>query len=254
MQYSPCIDAIFFEADEVNLEKRIEYVKQAGYKIYEFWSWWDKDIKEIKKLNDELGLSISTMCTKFISLTDETKRDEYIAGLKESIEAAKYLGVKSLISQTGDDLGIDRQVQKQSLIDGLSACAPILEEAGITLLVEPLNLLVDHQGYFLSTSDETLEIMYDVNHPNIKVLFDVYHQQITEGNLCRNIEKLSPFIAHFHFADNPGRLELGTGEINYHNVIKTIKNIGYDGALGLEFFPTSSRVVKMAGVQTDYPL
>jgi len=96
--------------------------------------------------------------------------------------------------------------------------------------------------------------MMAVDHENIKVLFDVYHQQITEGNLCLNIDKLKDYIAHFHFADNPGRLELGTGEINYHHVIKTIRDIGYSGTIGLEFFPTTERAEKMAQVRIDYPL
>ncbi len=253
MFYSPCIDAIFLASD-ISLEKQLKHVKESGYDNFEFWSWWDKDINQLKSLTQELGLSVTTMCTKFISLTDENKRDEYITGLIESIEAAKILGVKTLISQTGDDIGIDRQLQKQSMIDGLTACIPYLEKAEVTLVVEPLNLLIDHAGYFLSTTDETYEIISKVDHPNIKVLFDVYHQQITEGNICRNIEKLSSYIAHYHFADNPGRLELGTGEINYKNVIKTIKDTGYNKALGLEFFPKDKRVEKMARVKMDYPL
>ena len=148
MYYCPCIDAIFFGADKISIEERILKVKKSGYTHYEFWTWWDKDLEQIKQLNTKLGLKVSTMCTKFISLTDENMRDAYIKGLKESIEAAKFLGVETLISQTGDDIGIDREQQKKSMIDGLLACGPILKDAGITLLVEPLNLLIDHAGYF----------------------------------------------------------------------------------------------------------
>ena len=105
------------------------------------------------------------------------------------------------------------------------------------MVVEPLNLRVDHQGYFLSGSDEAAEILKEVGSPNVKMLFDIYHQQITEGDLIRRIQKYLPCIGHFHAAGNPGRHELYQSEINYPYVFQAIENEAYEGYMGLEYFP-----------------
>ena len=127
--------------------------------------------------------------------------------------------------------------QRQSLIEGLKEAAPIVEAAGITLVIEPLNELVDHQGYFLIRSKEAFEIINEVGSPNIKVIFDIYHQQISEGNLISNIVNNIDNIGHFHAAGNPGRHELQRGEINYPEVFMSIKETGYRGYVGLEYWP-----------------
>ena len=97
---------------------------------------------------------------------------------------------------------------------------------------------MDHAGYYLSRSDEAAEIVNSVDSPNVKILFDIYHQQISEGNLIPNIRAYQELIGHFHLADHPGRHEPGTGEINYHNVLKAIRDVGYDGFVGLEYWPS----------------
>ena len=106
----------------------------------------------------------------------------------------------------------------------------------MVLLLEPLNVLVDHKGYFLYRSDEAFEILREVNSPDIKLLFDIYHQQITEGNLIRNIVANIDLIGHFHVAGNPGRNEPYIGEINYVEVFKAADEAGYTGYAGLEFW------------------
>lgn len=115
--------------------------------------------------------------------------------------------------------------------------APFLEEAGVTLVVEPLNILVDHPGYYLYSSEEAFQIIDEVGSPNVKVLFDIYHQQIMEGNLISRIQRNINKIGHFHAADNPGRHELYMGEIQYLNVFRAIEETGYRGYIGFEYFP-----------------
>lgn len=122
-------------------------------------------------------------------------------------------------------------------MEGLKACVPYLEESGITLVVEPLNVRVDHAGYYLYSSDEAAGIMREVGSPYVKMLFDIYHQQITEGDLIRRIREYIPYIGHFHAAGNPGRHELYDGEIDYRKVFAAIGETGYDGYIGLEYFP-----------------
>lgn len=236
MRLSPCIEMLFREDD---LPIRLQHIKDLGFEGFEFWGWQNKNIDELAETTSELGLSVAAFCTVFISLVDAEQRDAYIQGLKQSIEVAKKLGCTQLITQTGAELtDVPRDEQILSLLDGLKACAPILEQEEITLLVEPLNVLVDHKGYFLSRSAEAFDIIRAVNSPNIKVLYDVYHQQITEGNLIPTIRQNIDLIGHFHIADHPGRHEPGTGEINYTNVLKAIQDTGYTGWVGLEYRPS----------------
>lgn len=102
------------------------------------------------------------------------------------------------------------------------------------LELEPLNGLVDHQGHFLQRSDESVDVIDQVGSPNVKLVFDVYHQQITEGNVIRNAVGYKDRINHYHIADNPGRKQPGTGELNYANILRSIKDSGFAGFVGLE--------------------
>ena len=132
--------------------------------------------------------------------------------------------------------GINEQ-QKKSIIDGLRAAAEIVEREKLLLVLEPLNILVDHAGQFLSSSLEAFEIVKEAGSASVKVLFDIYHQQVTEGNLTANIRDHIDLIGHFHVADVPGRHEPGTGEINYVNLFREIERTGYQGYVGLEYLP-----------------
>lgn len=245
---SVCIDAVF---EGVPKADAIARVKACGIDAFEFWGWWDKDLDIIESAVAEHSMTIAACCTKFISLVDPTTRDDYLQGLSESIEAAKRLNCATLISQVGDfRLGIDRGQQHRSLVDGLCAAAPMLEQAGITLVFEPLNELIDHVGYYLVRSDEAFEIVDEVSSPNVKVVFDIYHQQISEGNVIRNATENIEKIGHFHAAGNPGRNELTRGELNYREIIAAIAATGFEGHCGLEYWPLDepeSGLVEAAG-------
>ena len=232
---SVCIDAVF---EGKSYDEACEAVKRAGIPAIEFWAWWNRDLNALQKAQTANDLEISACCTKFISLVDPALRDDYLHGLADSIVAAKQLRTQVLISQVGDfRKGLPRSEQRQSLIDGLKEAAPIVEAAGITLVIEPLNELVDHQGYFLIRSNEAFEIIDEVGSPNIKVIFDIYHQQISEGNLISNIITNINKIGHFHAAGNPGRNELQRGEIDYAQVFKAIRETSFRGYVGLEYWP-----------------
>jgi len=235
MYYSVCIPAVF---GGMPVHEALERVKAAGAKHYEFWSWWDQDVDAIAAAQEKAGLKPAALCTYFIPLTEPERRAEYIQGLKESIDVAKKLGCKTLISQLGNDTGAPRAQQHQSIVDGLRACAPLLEEAGVILTIEPLNTLVDHAGYYLTSSAEGFEIVNEVGSPNVQLLFDIYHQQIMEGHLIANLTKNISLVGHIHTAGNPGRHELlGENEIHYPSVFAALKRAGYDKAIGLEYFP-----------------
>ncbi len=233
LKFSAHLDTLLAE---LPVSERIAKFSELGFPAFELWCWWDYDVRELSNSSQENNIPIAAVCTKFVSLTDEGSRDEYLKGVKETIETCNQLGCNIIISQVGDELeNVSREQQKDSVISGLKESAKLLEGTGITLVIEPLNLLVDHAGYFLSRSDEAAEIVESVGSPSVKMLFDVYHQQITEGNLIPNIRKYISLIGHFHIADHPGRAWPGTGEINYRNVLSAIADTGYDGYVGLEF-------------------
>ena len=232
---SVCIDAVLGDLAPADAMK---VVADAGINAFEFWGWWDKDVAEIESASRSNNMQLSACCTKFISLVDPQTRDDYLAGLCESIEAAQKLNCKTLISQVGDFRpGVPRGQQHDCLVEGLKEAASILENSGVTLVIEPLNELIDHAGYYLVRSDEAFEIIDQVGSENVKVVFDIYHQHISEGQLIANITANIDKIAHFHAAGNPGRNELTRGELHYPQIFEAIQQTNYDGYVGLEYWP-----------------
>lgn len=216
-------------------------VADLGFGAFEFWSWWDKDLDVIRSAMSSCSLQLAALCTRFIPLTDSARIDEYEAGLKETIEVAQSLGCHTIISQVGSEIpGRSRQEQHDGIVQGLRRCAPLLEEANVRLVIEPLNTIYDHRGYFLTQSAEAALIIQSVGSASVGMLFDVYHQQVTEGNLIGNIRAYREMIGHIHIADCPGRHDIGTGEINYANVIMAIEATGYEGKIGIELYPEDS--------------
>lgn len=243
---SVCIDAVLGDMD---IPDAVKLVADAGIGAFEFWGWWDKDIDAIVAARDTHGMEIAACCTRFISLVDPAARNDYLAGLQETIAAAQKLNVKTIISQVGDARpGVDRKEQRDFLVAGLKAAAPLLADGDVTLVIEPLNELVDHAGYYLVRSDEAFAIIDEVASPHVKVVFDIYHQQISEGHLIDNITSNIDKIAHFHAAGNPGRNELYRGEIDYPSVFKAIHKAGYQGYVGLEYWPLDD---PLAGLKSE---
>jgi len=235
---SVCIEMIFRELPFLD---RIDAAADAGFDCFEFWNWRSKDIKGILQKKQKRGLAVSTFCVEPMGrIVDSNTRHEFITGVKDTIDVAHKLECPRLLVTTGNETeGVSRRTQHKSIVDSLKEAAKLVEKADVTLLLEPLNILVDHRGYYLSSSKEGFEIIREVDSPNIKLLYDIYHQQITEGNLIETITKNISLIGHFHVGDVPGRHEPGTGEINYANVLKEIDKTGYDGFIGLEFKPVT---------------
>jgi len=234
IKFSVCIEMIF---SDLPMLERISAVAEAGYPAVEFWGWHGKDMQAIAERIEQEGLNLAGFCAESSGdlCNPEVTRD-WVQEAADSIDQADNFGVPVLIVTTGNELAdVPRQQQHQAIVEGLTAIAPYAEEKDITLCLEPLNVLVDHAGYYLVTSDEGFEIVDEVNSPSVKLLYDIYHQQITEGNLIATITANMGKIGHFHVADVPGRYEPGTGEINYANVFARIAESDYDGYVGLEF-------------------
>lgn len=215
----------------------IKTVKELGFDAIETYNWKNLDQNAVKKTLDETGVEFVSMCTTEFRLTDPQYRELWLAGLKESCEAAERMGVKRLITQVGHDTGAPRAYQHDAIVETLKQATPILEKYGITVMPEPLNALVNHPGYYLTHSKEAFEIIKEVDNPFVKLIYDIYHQQVTEGNIIPSIVNDLDLIAHLHGAGHPGRNELQCGENDYKVIFSKVDEAGYVGCCGLEYRP-----------------
>ncbi|MGB2759705.1 hydroxypyruvate isomerase family protein [Maribacter stanieri] len=165
---------------------------------------------------------------------DLDKRIEFLNDIKSSIEVAKRVNAKWMTVVPGHlDLKLRMGHQTANVVESLKQASALLEPHGIVMVLEPLNFR-NHPGLFLTDSPQAYEICKAVNSPACKILFDIYHQQIQEGNLIPNMEAAWSEIAYIQIGDNPGRNEPTTGEINYYNVFKWIHEQEFNGVLGME--------------------
>jgi hydroxypyruvate isomerase len=197
----------------------------------------EKIANELKRLGMDLGpfvLYADFKVTSFVLNTPEVK-DMLVKKMQEGVEVAKRTGVKwALVVPGRYDEKLHTDYQMANVIDNLRYCCDVLEPAGLTMVLEPLNTLQNHPGLFLTRIPQAYELCEAVNRPVCKIVDDIYHQQITEGNIIPNIEASWNHIAAFHLGDNPGRNEPTTGEINFKNIFKYIKSRQYEGVLCME--------------------
>ena len=192
-----------------------------------------------------LGIDIGGTNTEF-AVVDATKgiiniqkiktksHNSFLNYIENSVEVAKRVNAKWMTVVPGRlDLRKDMSYQTSNVVETLKRACDILEPHGLVMVLEPLNFR-DHPGLFLTESPQAFQICKAVDSPSCKILFDIYHQQIQEGNLIPNIDNTWDEIAYFQIGDNPGRKEPTTGEINYKNVFKFIYEKGFDGILGME--------------------
>ena len=216
----------------------IKKVAGLGFTAIETYAWKGLDLDKIAVTCKETGVQLLSLCTTEFRMTDPAYRKEWLEGLEESCVAANKVGAKKLITQVGQDTGAPREEQHAAIVETLKQAIPILEKYGITVMIEPLNTYVNHPGYYLWSSVEGFEIVREVGHPLVKVIYDIYHQQVMEGNIIPNITKNLDCIAHMHAAGHPGRNELQLGESDYKNIFTAADKAGYDGYCGLEYGPT----------------
>jgi hydroxypyruvate isomerase len=166
---------------------------------------------------------------------DAAVRDAIVAQMHKVVEVAKRVRAKWLTAVLGDvNPGLEPDYQTVLVADLLKRCCDVVEPHGLVLVMEPLNRWTNHPGKFLWKSSQAYALCKAVARPSCKILFDVYHQQVSEGNLIANIDRSWDEIAYFQTGDNPGRKEPGTGEIHYANVLRHLKTRGYTGVIGLE--------------------
>lgn len=226
----------------------IKKIGALGFDTAETYNWQKLDLEKVKNACEESGVHLISMCTTEFRMTDSQYRELWLEGLRDSCEAAKKLGVSKLITQVGNDTGAEREFQHAAIVKTLKLAKPITEEYGITVMIEPLNTYVNHPGYYLTSSKEAFDIIKEVDSPYIKVIYDIYHQQVMEGNIIPSVTQNLDCIAHLHAAGHPGRIEPWLGENNYNYIFDAIDKAGYKGFCGLEYKPTlnSEESLKMA--------
>ena len=243
LKYAPHF-GMFKNSAGDNLIDQLNYIADQGFTAFEDNNLKKRTIdtqnkmsKTMQKRGIEMGVFVAhTIHWKEPNLAsgDNDKREQFLKEIKESVEVAKRINAKWMTVVPGyKDLRLDLSYQTVNVVDSLKYACEILEPHGLIMVLEPLNFL-NHPGLFLTESPQAYEICKSVDSPSCKILFDIYHQQIQEGNLLPNIDKCWNEIAYFQIGDNPGRKEPSTGEINYKNIFKYIYNRGFEGILGME--------------------
>ena len=243
LKYAPTFGDFKEHAGE-DLLDQIKFMHDQGFRaIFDNWlirrepAMQEKIGDELNRLGMDLGPFI--IYAEFAVKSMVTRDPEVMDMLKETmlrgLEVQKRTNAKTaLIIPGAYDQRLHWDYQTANVIDSMRMCSDIVGPSGLILVMEPLNGLRNHPGLFLTTIPQAYMICKAVDHPSCRIINDLYHQQITEGNLIPNIDMAWEYIAAFHVGDNPGRREPGTGEINYKNIFKHIYHKGYDGVIGME--------------------
>ncbi len=226
--------------------ERLEKVVEAGYRnvelVGEFEKWSESDWGGALRKKRELGITFDTTgglrhASERSGLADPSARQALLDDLRNILPACERLDCHRIILLSGNVVpGLSHEQQRQSCIEGLKRAAEVIEGKDFELLVENIDPEEDPR-YFLTSVAEGFEILRAVNHPQVRFLYDFYHEQIAEGNLIEKLEKNIDLVGLCHIADVPGRHEPGTGEIDYINIYKTLGRLNYNRYLAMEFLP-----------------
>jgi len=225
---------------QVPFEQRFALAKQHSFKFIEFWPV-DRGngtkASALRTLCDANGLTVTQFAPAWPNFADPAKHPELLKTAEAAIADAKTLGC-SQFTVTGHSLveGMSREAQLAGYLAGLMRMAPMLEEAGVTALVEPFNR-VNHLNHLLNGSQPALPMVRAVNSPKVKLLWDFYHMQLEDGDLIEKFTAGADQVAHVQIGDVPGRHQPGTGEVNHTNLLRAVRAAGYRGKIGLEFMP-----------------
>ena len=243
LKYAPHLGMFQEHAGKDPLDQ-LHFMADQGFTAFEDNGMSGRTVEmqaQMAKVMKDRGLSMGVFVAHTIYWSepnlasgDPEKRQEFLEEIKAAVAVAKRVNAKWMTVVPGHvDMRLNMAYQTANVVETLKQASAILEPHGLVMVLEPLNFR-NHPGLFLSESPQAYAICKAVNSPSCKILFDIYHQQIQEGNLLPNIEKCWDEIAYFQIGDNPGRKEPTTGEINYKNIFKYIYDKGFKGILGME--------------------
>ncbi len=244
VKLSVCIEMFW---RDLPYEERVVRVAALGFPAFEFWGWKNKDLGAIKAAMEKTNLPLAAFCIEpNSSLNRRNYQTELVQGMRETAYMAHDLGCSTIIATIGNTYDDESyEITRRRVVRNLAAVAKVAEHNGLTIVIEPLNTLVDHHGYWMAHMAQAVDIVDEVGSPAVKILDDLYHQQITEGNLINNLTTYIGRIGHFHSAGNPGRHELVGGEQDFRAIFKAIDATGYTGYVGLEYSPALDTTVSL---------
>jgi len=227
-------------------EQNLDRVATAGYRhvelVNEFKSWSDEEMSRILTRMQTLGISVDATAGMKLGFADPSGGTAFLAELKSLIPVAKRLSCGQIILLSGKHIeGISAKEQHSAAIETLKRSAEALSKAGIVGVIEPIDRL-ENPSIYLDGVSEAFEIAEAVGSANIRVLYDIYHEQRGQGNLIEKLEKNIARVGLIHVADVPGRHEPGTGELNYSNIFSKLAQLQYTGVIAMEFYPTKDPV------------
>ncbi len=240
-----------------SIDQQIEIAARAGCEsamlLAQFAAWPDAEVERVGKLCRSNNLPLHGLLAQAdwkkrpVSIVDPAHREGFLSDVRKAVAVAQRLGITQIAVTSGlSAAGRSYEEQYASLSEGVRRAADLVAPAGMTLLVEPLNSLVDHPGCFLTSCVDGLKFVREINHPNLRLLFDLYHEQVMRGNLVNTFTAAAPLVALVHVADNPGRNDPGTGEINFANVYRAIQKAGYSGRVAMEYRRLGDPVASLA--------
>ena len=239
-----------------SIEERLEAAAKAGMQsvelVAEHVPWTDAEGARYVKLARSFGMGIDTIIAqpdwkkRPVSMVDPAQRENFLKDIRQAIAWARKLGVPYIILMSGDAIaGRTHAQQYRSMIEGARRAGELAAQAGVTLLVEPLNAKKDHPGFFLTNCTEGLKLVKEVGNPHVRLLFDIYHEHVETGNVIGTLTEAAHYTAVFHVADSPGRHDPGSGAINYTDVYKAIAKTGYAGYITMEYLPLGDPVASL---------
>lgn len=235
MRFSVNIDSIFRGQD---IYGPMEKLAKAGVKDFEFWFWMDKDEEKLLSLKEQYGLRYVGYVPYLTSMVDPKEKEGYLGHLQACVDAARRIGCTGIFIKPGDTVdGLSYETQRANMKEILEEAVKMVENDDMVMLLEPVSFQ-EAPKTFLGTSDLAFELVAEIDSPKLKVLYDLYHMAMDEGDVIRHITSNLPLIGHLHCAGITSRHELEDGEINYEYVFRKLDEAGYEGLCGLEYFPT----------------
>ena len=231
--------------------QRFQAAAALGFPAVEFWPWQGKDLAAIADITKALNLTVAQFgaWSAEPALNDPKNRPAFLDAIAKACEIAHQLGAKAMCVHGGVNTpGLSREAMHANIIAALKAAAPLAEQSGVTLLLEPMNNRVDRRNTCLTGSEAPVRICREVGSPNVKVLWDLYHVHIEEGDLCGHLREGFDQLGYVHLADYPGRHEPGTGEINYRRILQELHELGYRGYVGVECRPATDEITAAKAV------
>lgn len=240
--------------NDLPFEQRLAKIAEAGYSnvelIGEYAKWSDTDFSKAIAAAKQLGIHFDATAGLHNGICNPAQRNAFLAELKEALAPMEKLSCPAMIILTGNVVpGLSHEEQHASCVEGLKRAAALVE--GKQIDGQPVRLLLEcidpeeNPKYFLQSAAEAIDIVRAINHPQLQFLYDLFHEQIAEGNLIEKLDKHIDVIGLVHIADVPGRHEPGTGEINYANVYQKLAQLKYRHAVAMEFKPTGDPVTSL---------